>query len=157
MPNYTITRQVPYSADQVFVIASDVANYKQFLPLVRKSVVTGKTQLPDGREAFNAELTIAYKKLGIHEVLQSNAIVDRANRLVTATSEQGPVKRLKAEWLMVEKDPKSCEINFSVDYELKSKTLQFVLSGMFDMMVRKVMNAFEERARELYGSASASA
>jgi coenzyme Q-binding protein COQ10 len=46
-----------------------------------------------------------------------------------------------------------CDINFTVDYALKSKMLQVVLSGMFDMAVRKVMSAFEERARALYGPA----
>jgi coenzyme Q-binding protein COQ10 len=157
MPTYNVTRQVPYSADQVFAISSDVAQYKHFLPLVRKSVVRGKSKLPDGRETFEAELTVAYKKLGIEEVLHSNVVIDRDAKLVTATSEQGPVKHLKSEWRLVELSPNSCEINFTVDYALKSKTLQFVLSGMFDMMVRKVLSSFEERARELYGSASASA
>ena len=45
-----------------------------------------------------------------------------------------------------------CDINFTVDYQLKSRTLQFVLSGMFDLAVRKVMTAFEERARVLYAA-----
>jgi len=67
------------------------------------------------------------------------------------------VKRLEAEWIITETEPGSSDITFNVDYELKSKTLQFVLSGMFDMMVRKVMGAFESRARELYGKAGAKA
>ena len=40
-----------------------------------------------------------------------------------------------------------CEIEFTVDYALKSRSLQFLLSGMFDLVVRKIMNAFEARAR----------
>ena len=30
--------------------------------------------------------------------------------------------------------------------------LQLMLSGMFDFAVRKIMTAFEERARALYGA-----
>ena len=64
---------------------------------------------------------------------------------------------LDATWKIVETGPSSCEIEFNVDYTLKSRTLQFVLSGMFDLMVRKVLSSFEERARFLYGSPDAKA
>jgi coenzyme Q-binding protein COQ10 len=157
MPKFSVTRKVPFTVDQVFAISSDVAQYRQFLPLVRRSVVRNKSLLPDGREAFEAELTVAYKKLGIEETLHSNVTIDKANRLVLAQSTQGPVKHLDAVWKIIETGPDSCEIEFTVDYALKSRTLQFVLSGMFDMMVRKVLSSFEERARFLYGSSDAKA
>ena len=157
MPKFSVTRKVPFTVDQVFAISSDVAQYRQFLPLVRRSVVRNKAVLPDGRETFEAELTIAYKKLGIVETLHSNVTVDRPNRTIRAQSAQGPVTNLDATWKIVETGPASCEIEFNVDYALKSRTLQFVLSGMFDMMVRKVLASFEERARSLYGSAQAKA
>jgi len=34
MPKFSVSRSVPYTADQVFAIARDVARYKEFLPLV---------------------------------------------------------------------------------------------------------------------------
>jgi coenzyme Q-binding protein COQ10 len=152
MPKFNVSRSVPYSAEQVFAIASDVAHYRYFLPLVKRSVVRNVTELSDGRRTFDGELTVAYKKLSIEEVMVSRVTVDPANLTVTAESSQGPVKRLVAEWKIVATSENRCDINFSVDYELKSRTLQFVLSGMFDMAVRRVMTAFEERARELYGA-----
>jgi coenzyme Q-binding protein COQ10 len=105
---------------------------------------------------FEGELTVSYKKLSIQEVMASNVTVDPAALTVTAESSQGPVKRLVAQWKIVSTGENRCDINFSVDYELKSRTLQFVLSGMFDMAVRRIMTAFEERARELYGAAAIS-
>ena len=157
MPKYSLTRNVPFTVDQVFAIASDVAQYKQFLPLVRRSMVRSQSTLPDGREKFEAELTVTYKKLGIDETLQSDVIIDRAKHLVEAHSTQGPVKSLDASWKIVDAGAGFSEIQLNLDYTLKSKTLQFILSGMFDLMVRKVMNAFEQRARRLYGSAEAKA
>ena len=35
MPRFSVSRSVPYTAQQVFAIARDVARYKEFLPLVR--------------------------------------------------------------------------------------------------------------------------
>jgi coenzyme Q-binding protein COQ10 len=155
MPKHSISRKVPFSAGQVFAIASDVAHYRQFLPLVRRSQILSRQTLADGREVLETELTIAYRKLGIEETLRSTVTVDRAKLLVKAHSAHGPVKNLDAEWQLQDIGPKSCDIHFNIDYALKSRTLQFVLSGMFDMVVRNVMNAFEARARKLYGSADA--
>lgn len=153
MPNFSVSRSVPYTADQVFVIARDVARYKEFLPLVKRSIVRGAKTDAQGREHFEGELTVAYDKLRIEEVMTSRVTVDPAALTVTARSDQGPVKHLVSEWKIVPTGDNRCDINFTVDYTLKSKMLQMVLSGMFDMAVRKVMSAFEERARVLYGPA----
>ncbi len=42
-------------------------------------------------------------------------------------------------------------INLNIDYTMKSRSLQFLMSGMFDLMMRKIMTSFEERAAKLYG------
>lgn len=153
MPQFSVSRSVPYSAQQVFAIARDVAQYREFLPLVKRSVVRHVVKGEDGQERFDGELTVAYAKLGIEEVMTSHVSVDPVALTVKAESHQGPVKRLVSEWRIVPTGEHRCDISFSVDYELRSRTLQFVLSGMFDLAVRKVMNAFEDRARELYGPA----
>ncbi len=66
------------------------------------------------------------------------------------------MKHLVSTWTIKPQGPNSCEVNLDVDYALKSKALQFVLSGMFDMIVRKIMSAFEERARSIYGAGAGS-
>ena len=153
MPRFSVSRSVPYTAQQVFAIARDVARYKEFLPLVKRSIVRGAKTDDQGNEHFEGELTVAYDKLRIEEVMTSRVIVDPAALTVTARSDQGPVKHLVSEWKIVPTGDNRCDINFTVDYTLKSKMRQMVLSGMFDMAVRKVMSAFEERARALYGPA----
>jgi coenzyme Q-binding protein COQ10 len=153
VPNFSVTRSVPYSAAQVFAIARDVARYKEFLPLVKRSIVRNVTTQEDGRESFEGELTVAHDTLRIEEVMTSRVTVDPQALTVTARSNQPPVKHLESEWRIVPTAENRCDITFTVDYQLKSRTLQFVLSGMFDLAVRKVMSAFEERARVLYGPA----
>lgn len=153
MPQFSVSRSVPYSAQQVFAIARDVARYREFLPLVKRSVVRNVSKLDGGGESFEGELTIAYDKLRIEETMTSHVTVDPSALTVRAESNQGPVKHLVSEWRIVPAGEGRCDINFTVDYQLRSRALQFVLSGMFDLAVRKVMSAFEERARVLYGPA----
>jgi coenzyme Q-binding protein COQ10 len=153
VPNFSVSRSVPYTAEQVFAIARDVARYKEFLPLVKRSIVRHAKTHDNGTESFEGELTVAYDKLRIEEVMTSRVTVDPEALTVTARSNQPPVKHLESEWRIVPTAENRCDITFTVDYQLKSRALQFVLSGMFDLAVRKVMSAFEERARVLYGPA----
>jgi len=151
MTKFTVTRRVPFSAGQIYAIAADVAAYKEFLPLVTGSAVRNRQTLPGGGESFDAALTIAYKKLDISETLTSHIVTDPATRIVKAHAEEGPVKSLDSEWRIVAVGDNECDIQFDVDYTLRSRSLQFLLSGMFDLMVRRIMTAFEQRARKLYG------
>jgi coenzyme Q-binding protein COQ10 len=153
VPQFSVSRSVPYSAEQVFAIARDVARYKEFLPLVKRSIVRNVTTHDDSRETFEGELTVAYDTLRIEEVMTSQVTIDPRALTVTARSSQGPVKHLESEWRILATAENRCDITFTVDYQLRSRTLQFVFSGMFDLAVRKVMSAFEERARVLYGPA----
>jgi coenzyme Q-binding protein COQ10 len=139
----------------VFLIARDVKSYREFLPLIKRSAERNHTTLEDGRECFDGELLISYPKLGIQEVMTSRVTVDPRGLRVRAESNQNPVERLVAEWTISPKGDIGCDITFHVDYKLKSRTLQFILSGMFDLAVRKMMNAFEQRARALYGAGAA--
>lgn len=144
-------RSVPYSVDQIFQIAGNVGEYSKFLPLVDRSVLTKVITDPDGKRNFTADLQFAYPKLGISDTLRSHVVVDPAKCTVTATSHEGLVKSLTAEWKIRRSLKGGADIHFTVDYTLKSRTLQFLLSGMFDFAVRRVMTAFENRARQLYG------
>jgi coenzyme Q-binding protein COQ10 len=158
MTKFTVTRRVPFRADQIYAIAVDVAAYKEFVPLLTGSSVRNRQTLPGGGEIFDAALAISYKKLNISETLTCHVVADPANRTVTAQSEEGPVKSLHSEWRIVAAGDRECDIQFTVDYTMKSRSLQFLLSGMFDLMVRRIMSAFEQRARKLYGApATASA
>jgi coenzyme Q-binding protein COQ10 len=155
MTKFSAIRNVPYSVEQIFGIAGNVAEYPAFLPLVKQSVVTNVTLHPDGKKSFAADLYFAYPKLGISDTLRSRVVVDPAACTVTATSNEGPVKYLVSEWRIGSGANGGSDIHFSVDCTLKSRSLQFLLSGMFDLIVRRIMTAFEERAKKLYGASFA--
>ena len=156
VPKFSVTRTTSHAAEDIFAIVADVGSYKEFLPLMTQSRVIHRKALPDGRESFDAATTIVHDKLRIHETMHSHVIVDKASNTVTAHSADGPLKSLDTRWEIRALPSGGSEIAFSVDYALKSRSLQFLLSGMFDLVVRKIMNAFEARADELYGSRSAS-
>lgn len=150
MTKFSMTRVVPYTADEVYRIAADVANYRKFLPLVRASTVSNRKRHADGVETFDAAMTVTYDKLRIDETFTSRVEADSKAKVVKSISNEGPVKHLTSIWKIKEMPDGKSEIDYFVDYQLKSRTLQFFLSGLFDLAMRKIFAAFEKRARELY-------
>ena len=61
----------------------------------------------------------------------------------------GPLKYLKNKWFFKDLGKKS-EIDFHIDFELKSKILNLLMIKSFDFGLKKIADAFEKRAIELF-------
>ena len=153
MPKFTATRRVDLTVDQAFSIAADVASYKDFLPLLKRSAIRGERKRVGDIETFDADLQVAFEKLGLRETFTSHVTTDAKNNTVTATSTDGPMKALKAVWSIISLDDNGAEVSITVDYTMKSMMLQMVAGGLTDFAAQKVMQAFEDRGRSLYGKA----
>ena len=155
MPKFSIVRKMPYSADQLYAVAADIESYPKFIPLVRSAKVLSRNTAADGSVHCEARLEFAYGKMGIHEAFTSQVVADPATHKIKTSSSDGPMKKLEGEWTLHDLAGGGAEVHYKVDYALKSKVLQIVLSGMFDLAVRKLLSAFEKRANQLYGSKAA--
>ena len=154
MPHYQVTRRVPHRAADVYAIVCDVASYPEFVPLCADARIWNERTLPDGKRQFDAELLIVYDKLGLRERFVSEVSCNPETLAVKALSNRPPVKHIDNRWRVVPVGDEACDIEFSIDYQMSSRMLQFALSNAFDYAVRKIMAAFEARADKLYGSVS---
>jgi coenzyme Q-binding protein COQ10 len=152
MAHFELTRRVGITADQAFAIASDVASYKEFLPLVVRSTVRGARQITGAKAKFAGDLQIRIDKLNLTENFTSQVETDSDLRQVTATSSDGPVKSLTAIWDIAPLGDGAADVTIKVDYVLKSMLLQLAAGRLVDYAAQKILNAFEERAAVLYGS-----
>jgi len=46
----------------------------------------------------------------------------------------------------------TCEVEFYIDYEFRSRTFGMLMGAVFDTVFRKMAAAFEERADKVYGA-----
>jgi coenzyme Q-binding protein COQ10 len=53
--------------------------------------------------------------------------------------------------------PGGCDVAFHISYDFKSLMLQALVGGLFDRVFRRYTQAFEERARAVYGTPAAPA
>ncbi|MBG1231566.1 type II toxin-antitoxin system RatA family toxin [Aestuariivirga litoralis] len=150
MAKVSVQRIVPITMDQAFEIAADVASYKEFIPLVTRSTIRGTVNEEGQVKRFAADLMIAVEKLHLHEGFTSQVVTDAAHRTVVATSQDGPVKDLKAVWTMKPMNGGRSQVSIEIDYHFRNFLLQLAAGRLMDHAVAKVLHAFEERGRKLY-------
>jgi coenzyme Q-binding protein COQ10 len=153
MPKFSVTREMPYKAADLFAIAADVDSYKDFLPLVESSRTFDRERLKEGVERFKGELRVRYKKLHIDETFVSDVLAEEKGFKVSSRARGSLFDHINAQWQFTDRKSGGATVEFRVDYLAKSRSLQFFISGMFDYMVRKINNAFEARARALHSQA----
>ena len=143
MPTHAEHRVLPYTPEQLFALVADVERYPEFLPWCVGARV--RERRPD---FILADLIIGFRMF--RERFTSRVALDPPRRIDVAYSE-GPFRYLDNHWVF-EPVPGGCRIDFFVDFEFKSRLLQKVIELLFGEAVRRMVTAFEGRARQLYGA-----
>ena len=149
MPQFRTTRRVRHSAEKMFDLVADVERYPEFVPLCQSLRVRKRTTGEDGRETLVADMTVAYRL--IHETFTSRVTLDRPNLKIAVAYLNGPFSHLDNRWTFKPTSETTCEVEFFIDYEFKSRTLAMLMGTMFDTAFRRFAAAFEQRADDVYG------
>lgn len=149
MPQFSTKRRVRHAATDMFDLVADVEKYPEFVPLCSELVVKTRAQKDNGAVVLVADMTVAYKI--IRETFTSRVTLDRTNLKILVEYLNGPFKRMQNRWSFVATGDDSCDVEFFIDYEFKSRALAIVMGAMFDAAFRRFAAAFEERADAVYG------
>lgn len=142
MPRHAETRIVAYTPAQMFDLVADVGRYPQFLPWCVGARVRTKTETE-----LVADLTIGFGPF--RESFTSRVALDRPGG-IKVRYENGPFRYLNNHWTFAP-DPRGCKVDFFVDFEFRSRILQAAIGVVFHEAVRRMVNAFLTRARQVYG------
>jgi coenzyme Q-binding protein COQ10 len=153
MPQFSTKHRVRHAASDMFDLVADMEKYPQFVPLCSALKVRSRTDKGDGVSVVVAEMTVAYKM--IQQTFTSRDTLDRPNLKILVEYLDGPFSRLQNRWVFRPTGEGTCEIEFFIEYEFKSRTLAMLMGAMFDTAFRKFAAAFEQRADEVYGRKSA--
>jgi coenzyme Q-binding protein COQ10 len=154
MPSFTTRRRVAYTPAQMFDLVADVERYPEFLPLCEGLAVRTREEKAD-RTIIVATMAAGYK--AIRESFTTRVTLLPAEHKVLVEYLDGPFSRLENRWLFRALPGGACEVDFFIDYELRSLMLGLVVGAVFDKAFRKFTEAFEARARLVYGSAQSTA
>jgi len=145
MPTHAEERVLAYTPEQLFDLVADIERYPEFLPWCVGARI--KERRPD---LIVADLIIGFRMF--RERFTSRVSLDRPRRIDVEYAE-GPFRYLNNHWTFTS-DPKGCRVDFFVDFEFRSRLLQRLIEVLFSEAVRRMVGAFEKRARDLYGAPS---
>ena len=140
---------MPYSAPEMYALIADVAAYPQFLPWCSGARIRARKPQPDGSEILEADLVISFKLF--RERFGSRVTLRPAERRIDVAYLDGPFRYLNNHWRFDPVDETHCDVDFFVDFEFRSKTLQAIIGVVFNEAMRRIVRAFEDRAATLYG------
>jgi coenzyme Q-binding protein COQ10 len=151
VPTYETTRRVPFTAEQMFVVVADVERYPEFVPLCEELRVTAR-DAGDAQTTLTAVMAVGYG--AIRERFTSRVTLRPEQREIDVVKIDGPFARLHNRWRFTDV-PGGCDVYFHIDYAFSSRMLSVLMGAVFDKAVRKYTEAFEARARLIYGKRAA--
>jgi len=143
MPTHAEQRVLPYTPRQLYDLVADIEKYPEFLPWC----IATRIRERDGN-LLVSEMVIGFKMF--RERFLSRVTLDPEGRRIDVAYAEGPFKFLTNRWIF-EPHPDGCLIDFYVEFEFRSRLLQKLIETLFHEAVRRMVRAFEARARVLYG------
>jgi coenzyme Q-binding protein COQ10 len=145
MPTHAEQRLLPYTPEQLFDLVADIERYPEFLPWCVGARIKSREE-----NLLIADLVIGFKM--IRERFTSRVTLDRPNLRIDVAYTEGPFRYLDNHWTFRPEPGGSTRLDFFVDFEFKSILLQKIIGALFNEAVRRMVAAFEARAKQLYGS-----
>ncbi|MBI3676162.1 MAG: type II toxin-antitoxin system RatA family toxin [Proteobacteria bacterium] len=145
MPSHSETRVVPYTADLMYRVVADAERYPDFLPWVVSLRVLSRAKEGE-KDVLSAEMLVGFSAL--RERYTSRVVCDPVARTINVTQVEGVFRKLDNHWRFTP-EGNGCRIDFSLDFEFKSRLLTAVAGTMFAHAATQMSHAFEARAKKL--------
>lgn len=148
MHSHSEVRHSPYSTAQLMSMVLDVERYPEFLPWCRAARILERH--PD---YFLGELVISFNHLS--ERYTSKIIpIHGAQEQIMVELVKGPFNYLTNHWKFTP-TATGTDIHFHLEFAFKSRLLDTLMGAMFTRATEKMVAAFDERSKALYGGVHA--
>ena len=146
MPSASIKKKIPCSKKNLIEMVLDIEKYPEFVPWCLDGKIHDKTDKGNTIE-IKADLTIG--KSFFRDTYKSFVIYNKSEDSMSTFKVMERRLHLENEWFF-RQDGDSSEVEFHVDFELKNKILNVLMIKSFDLGLKKIADAFEKRAIQLF-------
>ena len=148
MPSASVKRLIECNKNQLIDLVLDIEIYPTFVPYCIDANVYEKKET-DNFINIIADLTIG--KGPFNDTYKSDVRFNKKNNSIYVTNIDGPLKHLDNNWTF-EDHKDGTEICFDVDFEIKNKFLNILMTTSFQYGLDKIADAFQKRANQLFKS-----
>lgn len=153
MRRHALSRVLPYQPDQLFRLVGDVDRYPEFVPWLTTMRTWNAHEIEPGVNCVDAEAGVGFSFL--RETFATRVIRDANERHIGVNLIRGPFRALKNDWRFRPAEGGGTQIDFSIEFEFKSRLLDGFLAANMDRAIDKLIACFEARAKMLYGAEAA--
>ena len=146
MPSASIKKVISCNKNDLVNIILDIEKYPEFVPWCLSGKIHKKDDKPDMIE-MEADLTVGKKFL--NQTYTSHVTYYKENGKIIVNNIGGPLKHLENIWELKEVNNQT-EVKFKIDFEIKNIVYNIIMQKSFDHGLKKIADAFEERASQLY-------
>ena len=148
MPQASIKRLIECKKKDLISLVLDIEKYPEFIPFCYDAKIHENKE-EDKFIKIIADLTIG--KGPFKDTYKSNVLYKKDKNSIHVESIDGPLNHLSNNWLFIEQN-NFTEVSFDIDFEIKNKFLNTVMSASFKFGLEKIADAFQKRAEELFGN-----
>ena len=156
MSTYTERRFLPYTPAQLFELVAAVDRYPEFLPwcLAARIRFPKKPQGTSNKALMVADLVIGFR---VFRERYTSRVTLQPPQRIDVVYVEGPFRYLNNHWIFepvarsAERPVGGTMLTFHIEFEFRSTLLQSLVGGLFNEAVRRMVAAFEGRAKQLYG------
>ena len=145
MPKASVKRLIDNRKDKLIEFVLDIEKYPEFVPFCQGSKVYEKKQEGD-LTIIVADLTIG--KGPFVDTYKSDVKFNKKDDTIFVTNIDGPLNYLENNWRFQEQGDLT-EVTFDVDFEIKNKFLNILMTKSFQFGLEKIADAFQTRAESL--------
>ena len=145
MPKASVKRLIDNRKDKLIEFVLDIEKYPEFVPFCQGSKVYEKKQQGD-LTLIVADLTIG--KGPFVDTYKSDVKFNKKDDTIFVTNIDGPLNYLENNWKFQEQGDLT-EVTFDVDFEIKNKFLNILMTKSFQFGLEKIADAFQKRAESL--------
>ena len=145
MPKASVKRLIDNKKDKLIEFVLDIEKYPEFVPFCQGSKVYEKKQEGD-LTLIVADLTIG--KGPFVDTYKSDVKFNKKDDTIFVTNIDGPLNYLENNWKFQEQGDLT-EVTFDVDFEIKNKFLNILMTKSFQFGLDKIADAFQKRAENL--------
>ncbi len=138
-----IERRYPgYTREQLFALVADVEKYPEFVPWISSCRILR-------REGPAVWVDMMLGLGPLQYTFTSMGVLDPP-RVIEISSQDAPFEWFRQRWEF-DADAGAAAIAYSYEFQLRSQILDLLSHALFEQAIAATVEAFEARARDLYG------
>ena len=150
MPKASVKRLIDSRKDKLIEFVLDIEKYPEFIPFCENSIIYEKNENSTSINII-ADLTIG--KGPFKDTFKSDVKFNKKKDHIHVVNIEGPLNYMENNWKFIEiangNNGYKTEVFFDIDFEVKNKFLNILMTKSFQYGLEKIADAFQKRAENL--------